>query len=199
MSAFQWLTYDVEWRIALFLFILYVSSEIAQGIYQDSNRAVLHALGTCNGMLARCSRKISGHKAHGSTGSLDVDDIRHIAQCRNDDFCIIAIAQVVRLQLASRHGIDYQCTVADTLGSWQVDTCIELAWSLDCIFHFLLVSIFKYSSSFFYFSAFSIRMSLMLTAFSLAYRIGRSSSVSGISSHARVLGRIFFGPGIRGE
>ena len=28
------------------------------------------------------------------------------------------------------------------LGSWQVDTCIELAWSLDCIFHFLLVSLF---------------------------------------------------------
>ena len=52
---------------------------------------------------------------------------------------------------------------------------------------------------FFYFSAFSIRMSLMQTAFSLAYRIGRSSSVSGISSQARVLGRIFFGPGIRGE
>ena len=141
MSTFQWLTYDVEWRIALFLFVLYISSEVAQGIYQDSNRAVLHALGTCDGMLAWCSRKIGGHKAHGSTGSLDVDDIRHIAQCRNDDFCIIAIAQVVGLQLASRHGIDYQCTVADTLGSWQVDTCIELAWSLDCIFHFLLVSI----------------------------------------------------------
>ena len=141
MSAFQWLTNDVEWRIALFLFILYISSEVTQGIYQDSNRAVLHALGTCDGMLARCSRKIGGHKAHGGTGSLDVDDIRHIAQCCNDDFCIIAIAQVVGLQLASRHGIDYQCTVADTLGSWQVDTCIELAWSLDCIFHFLLVSV----------------------------------------------------------
>ena len=55
MSAFQWLTYDVEWRIALFLFILYISSEVAQGIYQDSNRAVLHALCTCDGMLARCS------------------------------------------------------------------------------------------------------------------------------------------------
>ena len=55
MSTFQWLTYDVEWRIALFLFILYISSEVAKGIYQDSNRAVLHALGTCDGMLARCS------------------------------------------------------------------------------------------------------------------------------------------------
>ena len=62
------------------------------------------------------------------------------------------------------------------------------------LFLFLLILFW-----FFYFSAFSIRMSLMLTAFSLAYRIGRSSSVSGISSHARVLGLIFFGPGIRGE
>ena len=62
------------------------------------------------------------------------------------------------------------------------------------LFLFLLILFW-----FFYFSAFSIRMSLMQTAFSLAYRIGRSSSVSGISSHARVLGRVFFGPGIRGE
>ena len=78
---------------------------------------------------------------------------------------------------------------------------LALSWrgALIVYFIFFLFLFFLYSSSFFYFSAFSIRMSLMLTAFSLAYRIGRSSSVSGISSHARVLGRIFFGPGIRGE
>ena len=78
---------------------------------------------------------------------------------------------------------------------------LALSWrgALIVYFIFFLFLFFLYSSGFFYFSAFSIRMSLMLTAFSLAYRIGRSSSVSGISSHARVLGRIFFGPGIRGE
>ena len=78
---------------------------------------------------------------------------------------------------------------------------LALSWrgALIVYFIFFLFLFFLYSSSFFYFSAFSIRMSLMQTAFSLAYRIGRSSSVSGISSHARVLGRIFFGPGIRGE
>ena len=78
---------------------------------------------------------------------------------------------------------------------------LALSWrgALIVYFIFFLFLFFLYSSGFFYFSAFSIRMSLMLTAFSLAYRIGRSSSVSGISSHARVLGRVFFGPGIRGE
>ena len=78
---------------------------------------------------------------------------------------------------------------------------LALSWrgALIVYFIFFLFLFFLYSSGFFYFSAFSIRMSLMQTAFSLAYRIGRSSSVSGISSHARVLGRIFFGPGIRGE
>ena len=78
---------------------------------------------------------------------------------------------------------------------------LALSWrgALIVYFIFFLFLFFLYSSSFFYFSAFSIRMSLMQTAFSLAYRIGRSSSVSGISSHARVLGRTFFGPGIRGE
>ena len=78
---------------------------------------------------------------------------------------------------------------------------LALSWrgALIVYFIFFLFLFLLYSSGFFYFSAFSIRMSLMLTAFSLAYRIGRSSSVSGISSHARVLGRIFFGPGIRGE
>ena len=55
MSAFQRLTNDVERRIALFLLILNISTEVAQGIYQDSNRAVLHALCSCDGMLARCS------------------------------------------------------------------------------------------------------------------------------------------------
>ena len=78
---------------------------------------------------------------------------------------------------------------------------LALSWrgALIVYFIFFLFLFFLYSSGFFYFSAFSIWMSLMLTAFSLAYRIGRSSSVSGISSHARVLGRIFFGSGIRGE
>lgn len=79
--------------------------------------------------------EIGGHETHGCAGCLDVDDLWHILKGCNDHFRVIAVAQVVGLDMASSHRTDYEGAVADTLGCWQVDTCVQLAWCLDGIFY----------------------------------------------------------------
>ena len=135
VAAFQRLASDVEWGITFLLLVGDVGAQIAQGIYEDADRTVLHALGAGDGMFARGGREIGGHETHGCAGCLDVDDLWHILKGGNDYFRVIAVAQVVGLDMASSHRTDYESSVADTLGCWQVDTCVQLAWCLDGIFY----------------------------------------------------------------
>ena len=135
MSSFQRLASDVEWGITFLLLVGDVGAQIAQGIYEDADRTVLHAFGARDGMFAGGGREIGGHETHGRAGRLDVDDLGHILKGCNDYFRIIAVAQVVGMDMASSHRTDYESSVADTLGCWQVDTCVQLAWCLDGIFY----------------------------------------------------------------
>ena len=134
VTAFQRLAFDVERRISLVLLVGDVGTQIAQGVYEDADRAILHAISTRDGMFARCRGKISCHESHGGACCLDVDDIRHILEGGDDNLGVIAVAQVARLYAASSHRTDDEGSVADTLRCWQVDTCIHLARCLYCIF-----------------------------------------------------------------
>ena len=137
MASFQRFALDMEWGIAFLLFIGDVCAQIAKGIYQNAYRAVLHALGTRDGVFASGRSQVSGHESHGSTCGFDIDDLWHILEGCNNYLCIITVAQVVGLDVASCHRTDDERSVADTFGCRQVDACVELAWSLDCIFHIL--------------------------------------------------------------
>ena len=115
VSSFQRLASDVEWGITFLLLVGDVGTQIAQGIYEDADRAVLHALGAGDVMFACGGREIGGHETHGRAGGLDVDDLWHILKGCNDYFRIIAVAQVVGLDMASSHRTDYESSVANTL------------------------------------------------------------------------------------
>lgn len=98
----------MEWGITFLLLVGDVGAQIAQGIYEDADRTVLHALGARDGMFAGGGREIGGHETHGCAGCLDVDDLWHILKGCNDYFRVIAVAQVVGLDMASSHRTDYE-------------------------------------------------------------------------------------------
>ncbi len=94
-AARQLMTADEERREAFLTPIADVGAHHAQGINQQTYRSVAHALGAGDGMLAGGHGKISGHKPHGRTRRLNIDDRRHILQRCHDDAGVVAVGQVV--------------------------------------------------------------------------------------------------------
>ena len=94
-AARQLMTADEERREAFLPPIADVGTHHAQGVDQQSYGSVAHALGAGDGMFAGSHSEVSGHKPHGRSCRLNIDDRRHILQRCHDDTGVVAIGQVV--------------------------------------------------------------------------------------------------------
>ena len=112
-SAFERPARDAEWGIAILAGITDVGTQFAQGVYQYSDRAMLHALRSCNRVRTSHYTQIGSHKAHRCSGSLDIDFLWHVAQGIDDDLRIITVAQVLGQIPATAEGIDDESSVRD--------------------------------------------------------------------------------------
>ena len=96
LTAVQPLALDAQRRKALCLRIADVRSQTAQGIYQHTNRTVLHALrARQHVLLAVPHRQQGSHKTHGRTAGLDIHFVRIVPQCTDNHLRIVAIRQII--------------------------------------------------------------------------------------------------------
>ena len=87
---------DAEWRKTLFTVVADVGSQVSQGINQNLDRTVLHALCAGEQVAAAPSGCQKGsHESHGCASSLDIDNLWHVAQGTDNDFGVIAVAEVL--------------------------------------------------------------------------------------------------------
>lgn len=76
-----------------------VCAELAQGIYQNADGALLHTLRAGDDTSAGGYTKIGGEEAHGCPGCHNVYMLRIALQCTYHDAGVVAIAQVVEQYL----------------------------------------------------------------------------------------------------
>ena len=105
------MTSDLKGWESLLPYVLYLCTQLAQGINQDSYGTVLHALGTSNHMGAAHHAQVGRHKSHGGTGSFDINFVGHVSQRLDNHLGIVAITQVLRQITTSAKGIDNERTV----------------------------------------------------------------------------------------
>ena len=105
-----------------------VGTQQAQGIHEDTDRTVLHALRSRQHMGAARHTQVSRHKAHGCPRGLDVDLFRHLVECLDNHFRIVAVTEVLRQVRASAECVDDQCPVGYALRSRQLDGSVKPLW-----------------------------------------------------------------------
>ena len=102
-----------------------VCAELAQGIYQNADGALLHTLRAGDDTSAGGYTKIGGEEAHGCPGCHNVYMLRIALQCTYHDAGVVTIAQVVERLFAMGKSVQDKCAVTDTFGCRELDTGMQ--------------------------------------------------------------------------
>ena len=144
MSAFQLAPLDAQWGKTLLVHVLDVGTQTAQGIYQDVDGTMLHALRTRDDVfLAIAGSQIGRHETHGGSCRFDVNLIGVGLQRIDNHLCVIAVRQVLWQHVTARQRMNNQCTVRDAFRRRQLHRQVECLGGCYVILHVVL-TIYKY-------------------------------------------------------
>ena len=99
-------------RISLVVYILNGGTDAAEGIYQNADGTLLHALSAGDDMFSGSNTEVCSEKTHGCTSGHDIDGFRHILQSVDHDVGIVAVRKVLRTDVSLCQCVENECAVA---------------------------------------------------------------------------------------
>lgn len=104
--------------------VFYPGTELAQGVHQYADGALLHPLRTGDDAGARSDTEVGGEKSHGGSGGEDIYQFGIPVKGTYHHLCVIAVAQIAGQDVAVGKGVEDEGAVADAFGCRKLYGCV---------------------------------------------------------------------------